>query len=754
MAGGSEKVLAKTQGGMDPLQNRLNTILRKVESYHPNPDLDKVRQAFEFAKNAHEGQVRKSGEPYIAHPVEVLDIIADLKLDVASLCAGLLHDTVEDTDVTVEDIREHFGDDVAFLVDGVTKLSKINFNTREEAQAANFRKMVIAMSRDLRVILVKLCDRLHNMRTLKHMSSSGQERISRETMDIYAPLSHRLGISWIKTELEDLSFRYLYPDAYYEIAEKVASKKREREAFIREVISILNELLEEHDIHGAEITGRPKSFWSIYRKMRAQQIEFEQVYDLLAFRVLLVERVHCYEVLGLVHNLWKPIPGRFKDYIAIPKPNGYQSLHTSVIGPYLERLEVQLRTFEMHKIAEEGIAAHWLYKEGKAIPDQDDAKFAWLHHLMEEHQDNEDPREFMESAKIELFHDEVYVFTPNGDVMGLPQGATCVDFAYHVHTEVGHHCAGAKVNGQIVPLKYQLKNGDIVEIMTNKNKKPNKDWLQFVMTGRAKTKIRNIIRKEQRMRSMELGREILDKELKRHGTNIRAVERSGALDGMIGEGFKHTTIDDMMADIGYGRLATDHLVAKILPEKQSEESASNAQKKQTEGRLGQLWEKLSSTVSKQKRPSGGGKGSGGVVLDGIDNVMVSYAKCCAPVPGDAIVGFITRGRGLTVHKRDCARIEHLEPERQIDVNWDHGKQSQARHPVKVRVYCTDKPGLLAKISEAFQKADVNISQAHCLTTEDQRAVNTFEVLVKDTDHLTTAIRLLERIKGVYRVERA
>lgn len=734
---------------MDPLQNRLNTIIRKVESYHPNPDIDKVRRAFDFANEAHEGQMRKSGEPYIAHPVEVLDIIADLRLDVASLCAGLLHDTVEDTDVTVEDIRELFGDDVAFLVDGVTKLSKINFNTREEAQAANFRKMVIAMSRDLRVILVKLCDRLHNMRTLKHMSSSGQERISRETMEIYAPLAHRLGISWIKTELEDLSFRYLYPDAYYEIAEKVASKKREREAFIREVITILTELLAEHGIHGAEITGRPKSFWSIYRKMRAQQIEFEQVYDLLAFRVLLQERVHCYEVLGLVHNLWKPIPGRFKDYIAIPKPNGYQSLHTSIIGPYLERLEVQLRTFDMHKVAEEGIAAHWLYKEGKAIPDQDDAKFAWLHHLMEEHQDNEDPREFMESAKIELFHDEVYVFTPNGDVMGLPQGATCVDFAYHVHTEVGHHCCGAKVNGQMVPLKYNLRNGDIIEIMTNANQKPNKDWLKFVKTGRAKTKIRNIIRREQRARSMELGREILDKELKRYGTNVRAVERNGKINVLIGDGSKHFSVDDLMADIGYGRVSTDHLIEKLVPERAKQ--TNTPQRKQNEGRLGQLWERLSSTVTKQKRQAA--SGGGGVILDGIENVMVNYAKCCAPVPGDAIVGFITRGRGLTVHTRDCGRIEHLEPERQIDVTWDHGKQAHTRRPVNVRVFCTDKPGLLAKISEAFQKADVNISQAHCLTTDDQRAVNTFEVLVQDADQLMHAMRLIERIKGVYRVER-
>ncbi len=727
---------------MDPLQNRLNTIIRKVEGYHPNPDTDVIRRAYAYASEHHEGQMRKSGEPYIGHPVEVMDVIADLRLDVASLCAGLLHDTVEDTDATIDEIRELFGEDVAFLVDGVTKLTKIDFNTREEAQAANFRKMIIAMSRDLRVILVKLSDRLHNMRTLKYMKASKQERIARETMDIYAPLAHRLGISWVKTELEDLSFRYIHPESYFEIAEKVASKKRERESFIREVISLIEDLLREHGVTGAEIHGRPKNFWSIYRKMRRQQIEFEQVYDLLAFRVLLPERPQCYEVLGLIHNLWKPIPGRFKDYIAIPKPNGYSSLHTSVIGPYQERLEIQIRTFEMHKIAEEGIAAHWLYKEGKAVPDKDDATFAWLHHLMEEQQDNDDPREFMESAKIDLFHDEVYVFTPKGDVMGLPQGATCIDFAYHIHTEVGHHCSGAKVNGQMVPLRHELGNGDIIEIMTNPNQKPNKDWLNFVATGRARTKIRNHIRREQRERSRELGRELLDKELKRHGTNVRALDRKGRFEDVI-EQSKFGSVEEMLADIGYGRCQPETIVDKLYPSEKEEEK-----KKEKEGRLGQLLQRISSVGRQQRQPRSG------VVLDGIDKVMVNYAKCCNPVVGDNIVGFVTRGRGLTVHTRDCPRIQHLEPERQIDVSWESDAPQEARRPVNVRVYCTDKPGLLAKISTAFSKADVNIKQAHCLTTEDQRAVNTFEVLVRDTDQLHRSMKFIERIKGVYKVERA
>lgn len=723
---------------MDQLQTRLETIIRKVEGYHPNPETSLIREAFAYACDKHAGQTRRSGEPYMTHPLEVMDIIADLRLDVASLCAGLLHDTVEDTDATVEEVGARFGADVAFLVDGVTKLSKINFNTREEAQAANFRKMIIAMSRDLRVILVKLADRVHNMRTMKHMKPESAERISRETLDIYAPLAHRLGISWVKTELEDLSFRYIYPDAYYEIAEKVASKRRERESFIREVIQILNDLLGEHSIEAADVHGRPKNFWSIYRKMRQQQIEFEQVYDLMAFRVLLKDRSQCYEVLGMVHNLWRPIPGRFKDYIAIPKPNGYQSLHTSVMGPYQESLEVQIRTHDMHKIAEEGIAAHWLYKEGKAIPDKDDAQFAWLHQLMEEHQDTEDPVEFLESAKIDLFHDEVYVFTPRGDVMGLPQGATCVDFAYAIHTEVGHHCSGAKVNGQIVPLKYELQNGDIIEIITNANQNPNKDWLKTVKTGRARTKIRNQIRKEQRERSRELGRELLDKELKRYGTNVRALERNGKLTEAA-EATRYSSVDEMLTDIGYGKFQPETVIDRLFHEERLEPTP-----RKSESKIGQLINRFSNRNTARS----------GVVLDGIEGIMVTYAKCCNPLPGDDIVGFVTRGHGLSVHTKNCPHVELMDQDRRIDVHWaERAGNDGSKRTINVRVYCTDKPGLLANISAAFTKANVNIAQAHCVTTEDQRAVNTFEVLVTSLDQLNVAMRAIEKIKGVYRVER-
>jgi GTP pyrophosphokinase len=724
------------------LRARLEEICEKIDGYHPNPDLDTLRDAFEFACAKHEGQSRKSGEPYVSHPLEVIDIIADLHLDVASLVAGLLHDTVEDTDTTVDDLRERYGEDVAFLVDGVTKLSKFRFNTREERQAENIRKMIIAMSKDLRVILVKLADRLHNMRTLKHMPRHKQERIARETMDIYAPLAHRLGINWVKTEMEDLSFRYLHPEEYFDIAEKVSASKEERNAFIEEVTGMLHDLLEEHGIE-PEINGRPKHLWSIYRKMRDQQIEFEQVYDLLAFRIIVDEPNECYEALGHVHRMWKPIAGRFKDYISIPKPNGYQSLHTTVIGPYKERVEIQIRTREMHKIAEEGVAAHWLYKEGKAVPDEDDQQFAWLHRLMEEHQDHDDPREFLESVKIDLFHDEVYVFTPEGDVLEFPQGATAVDFAYGIHTEVGHQCSGAKVNGKIVPLKYELQNGDIVEIMTTENQRPNKDWLQFVKTGRARTKIKKAVRQEQRERSRELGRELLNKELKKHGTNVSALERDEELTELV-EGSHFGSVDDMLADIGYGKTEVDDIVDKLFPPEEDEEKSAATTETST-SRLGDLWNRITSQQQE----------NAGVVVGGIDDIMVTYAQCCNPVPGDDIVGFVTRGRGLSVHTRDCDRVAHLEKARQIDVEWDQDATDEgaARRAVDIRVHSADKQGLLANMSQAFSAAGVNISQAHCTTSDDQRAINTFQVLVNNVDQLNRAMKNLEKIKGVYRVER-
>lgn len=731
-------------------EERFEQVLKKIKEYHPDVDTDCLWRAFEYSRDMHDGQMRKSGHPFVRHPVEVVDVIAELNLDDASLAAGLLHDTVEDTESAIEDIEKRFGEDVAYLVDGVTKLSKIEFNNRKEHQAENIRKMIIAMSKDLRVILLKLADRLHNMRTLEHMPRHKQERIAQETMDIYAPLAHRLGINWVKTELEDLSFRFMYPDQYEEVKEKVTSKELESEEFIEEVINRINNLLGDNSIKPVDVYGRSKHYWSIFRKMREQQISFEQVYDVLAFRMILEEKPECYEALGLVHNRWTPIPGRFKDYIAIPKPNGYQSLHTSVMGPYQERIEIQIRTEEMHKVAEEGVAAHWMYKEGNKVPDKDKRRFSWLHRLMEEHRDHDDPREFLESVKIDLFHEEVYVLTPDGEVMEFPSGATCVDFAYAIHTEVGHTCTRAKVNGKIQPLDYTLETGDIVEIQTDPNRSPNKDWLDFVKTGKARTKIKKAVRQEQRERSKQLGRELLDKELTKRGTKLSTVEDSDEMIEAV-ESSRFNSLDEALTDIGYGKSDPEDFAEKLFEdEEEPTEDLEGFEDKDFDVDSDEDKQALLNEIVEEQRPD-----QEGIVLDGIGDIMVRYAKCCNPVPGDDVVGFVTRGRGLSVHTRKCPRIEHHDKNRQVDVRWDEDATSgQATlRPVKVRVYSADRPGLLANMSESFSDAGVNIKQAHCLTKEDKRAENTFDVLVKNVDQLNKAMKKIEQIQGVYKVER-
>lgn len=712
------------------LQQQLDTIIQKVQGYHPDPDVEMLREAFNLAHEMHEGQRRRSGEAYLTHPLSVTEVIAELKLDVPCLCAGILHDVVEDTETTVEDLRETFGSEVAFIVDGVTKLSGLAFNTREERQAESFRKMLIAMASDLRVILVKLADRLHNMRTLRHMSEEKQRYIARETLDIYAPLAHRLGIYWIKSELEDLAFRHLYKEDYYELAEKVARKKRERERYIQETIGILEDRFKEQNID-ARVTGRPKHFYSIWRKMRNNNIPFEQVYDVLAFRVITGSVTQCYEVLGLVHSLWKPVPGRFKDYVAMPKPNGYRSLHTSVIGPYRERVEIQIRTDEMHKIAEEGVAAHWQYKEGRVAPSNDADMFAWLRQLIEWQQDLADPKEFMDTVKVDLFSEEVYALTPRGDVRALRKGSTPIDFAYAIHTEVGHHCTGARINGSIVPLKYKLQNGDTVEIMTSPHARPSKDWLKFVKTSKARNKIRQYIRAEERQRSHQYGQELLDKELKRYKIGLRRVMRNGELK-KAAEGLKCQSVDELFINVGFGRIQPDSVSRRLVPEE------AKPAEKPSEGAI----EKVMRVLTGRKP---------GIALDGIEDIMVHYSRCCSPVHGEPIVGFISRGRGLSIHAVDCKQLEHLEQERLIDVHWT--SDNAALRPVNIRVICTDRPGLLANISQSFTATGVNIAEAHCRTTTDSRAVNTFEVLVKDLDQLNKALASIRRIEGVYAVER-
>ena len=720
---------------------RLNDILDRVGGYHPDPDLDLIKKAYVYSAKVHQGQIRKSGEPYLVHPLEVAGILAELKLDESSVVTGLLHDTIEDTLATKEEIAELFGAEIVDLVDGVTKLSQFSAaNTQEEKQAENFRKMVVAMAKDIRVLLVKLADRTHNMRTLDAMKPEAQERIARETLDIYAPLANRLGIQWIKNELEELSFKYLRPQDYAELAGKVTVRAREKERFVAEVVEIIQKKLGEASL-SADISGRVKHLYSIFRKMQELGVDFEQIQDVIGFRVIVETVAQCYESLGLVHALWKPIPGRFKDYIAIPKPNLYQSLHTTVIGPAGERIEVQIRTREMHRIAEEGVAAHWAYKEkgrdgkGQELSRKDAESFGWLRQLVEWQRELADPREFLETVKVDLFSDEVFVFTPKGAVKSLPRGATPVDFAYTIHSEIGEHCVGAKVNGKLVPLRYRLKNGDTVEILQSPHSHPSKDWLTFVKTSRAQAKIRQYIRQAEHRRSIEIGREVAEREFRRFGVTLNKLQKGGELDKAAAH-FGYRVGDDLLAGIGYGKVAPADVLRQVLPaEKLAEPSAEPA----PTSRITELFRKMA------RRPTEG------VRINGIDDVLVRYGKCCNPVPGDTIVGFITRGRGVTVHTAACDKVLGNDPDRRVDVAWD--VRGDFKRPVSLRVISTDRPGILAKISQTFSEAGLNISQASCRTTPGERAVNEFEVTVGDLKQLTSVIRSIERIDGVQSVER-
>jgi guanosine-3',5'-bis(diphosphate) 3'-pyrophosphohydrolase len=726
---------------------RLSDILERVSAYHPAPDLEVIKKAYVYSAKVHQGQVRRSGEPYLIHPLAVAGILCDLKLDEASIVTGLLHDTLEDTLATLEELSDLFGDEIAQLVDGVTKLSQFSMSaaaSHEEKQAENFRKMIVAMARDIRVILVKLADRTHNMRTLEHMPPDKQQRIAQETLDIYAPLANRLGISWIKIELEDLSFKYLRPLEYRELEQKVEARRKDRDKYIESVIAVIQQRMREAGID-ARVTGRLKHLYSIHRKMRTQGIEFEQVHDVTAFRLIVKSVSACYEALGMVHSLWKPVPGRFKDFIAIPKPNMYQSLHTTVIGPFGERVEIQIRTEEMHRIAEEGIAAHWAYKEGRGQHGlgKDDEKFAWLRQLMEWQQDLKDPNEFMETVKVDLFTDEVFVFTPKGDVRSLPRGATPVDFAFGVHSDVGARCVGAKVNGKIVPLRYKLRNGDTVEVLTSPQGHPSKDWLTFVKTSRAQARIRAYIKDQEREKSLELGREMLDKEARRSGSTLSKWIKGGEFEKAATElACKDTS--GLLAAVGYGRISPGQVLEKLMPGYQAAAKAGQAEPKPAApSGIDRITEMLKRVAG---RP-----GRSGVRISGIDDVLLRFGRCCNPVPGDPIVGFITRGRGITVHTLSCEKVLSTDPERRVDVSWD--VKGDFKRPVTVRVMTVDRPGLLADISATFSGKGVNISQANCRSTGDDRAVNTFEVSISDLRQLTDCIHAIERIQGVFSVER-
>ncbi len=710
----------------------IGELVERVRAYTPTGPVDVIQRAYEFSAGVHQGQRRASGEPYLTHPLQVAGIIADLRLDVPSVATGLLHDTVEDTLATLAQVEERFGPEIAGLVDGVTKIGQINFTSREEKQAENFRKMLLAMARDIRVILIKLADRTHNMRTLGHLPPERQVDIAQETLDIYAPLAHRLGIYWIKSDLEDNALRFLHPEVYYQLKRSVAKRKAEREKYIKEVLSALLKKLAEAEVE-AEVTGRPKHFYSIYQKMQAQNLLYDQIYDLVAFRVVLDTVGECYEALGVVHANWKPVPGRFKDYIALPKANGYQSLHTTVIGPYGERMEVQIRTRDMHRVAEYGVAAHWRYKKPGSAEGGDGQRFAWLRQMLEWQQQLQDPQEFLRSVKEDLFTEEVFAFTPKGDLLAFPLGSTVIDFAYRIHSEVGHHCAGARVNGKIVPLRYQLQSGDTVEIVTTANQQPSKDWLKLVKTPRAKGRIRAWVKAQQSSRSVAVGREILERDLARHQLDLAKLRGEGTL-RRVAEELGQKDEDTLLAAVGYGRVTAQQVLGKLLSPEELER-----RREKGEGRL----QRLLRMVSRQTKS--------GVQVSGVEDMLVRFGKCCSPLPGERITGFITRGRGVTVHALDCPKVLESDPQRRIDVQWDDGKGTP--RPVRVEVTCIDQPGLLAAMSKAISSAGINITRAQVHALGDRKAQNVFELMVASADELNRVMRSLGRVRGVMKVAR-
>jgi len=709
---------------------RFGEIQDLVKSYYPDADLDLIRAAYVYSAQVHLGQTRRSGEPYLVHPVAVARILAQMKLDEASVATGLLHDTVEDTLATIEDVERFFGKEIATLVDGVTKISKIEFQSKEERQAENFRKMILAMSRDIRVLLVKLADRLHNMRTLHYLPREAQQRIARETMDIYAPLAARLGIYWMRTELEDLAFQFLDTETYSTIKARLEESIRQTEEYVNNVLRIIREKLKQYKIK-ATTKGRNKEIHSIYQKMMSQNLEFDQIHDLTAFRIILRTVSECYAVLGLIHSLWRPVPGRFKDYVAMPKGNGYQSLHTTVIGPEGRRIEIQIRTHEMDLIAEEGIAAHWSYKEGKVVEAEDAKVINWLRQMMEWQQDLDDPREFLENVRVDLYPDEVYVFTPKGEVKEFPKGATPLDFAYAIHSEVGHRCVGARVNGKMVPLKHELKTGDTVEIVTAVHQKPSKDWLKYVRTGKARTKIRHFVLAEERDRSIEMGKNSADRELRKWRLDLNRAEKEGEI-LKIAQEFGFKTEEDLYAAIGYGRVSPKVMPTKLVPVHEREKAkAAAAEEKHV---------KKERTTKKS-----------GIRVEGLVDVMVNFAKCCNPLPGDAIKGFITRGRGVTIHKEDCFNIRISDYKRLIDVNWD--EDQNLSRIVRLGIRAQNRTGMLATISGVFSSNDSDIVQANVKAVNEHQAQGTFMVSVKNLDHLNRIMNALKSVKGVEKVER-
>ena len=715
-------------------------LIDTIHSYLPQADCEDVTKAYHAAEEAHKEQHRVSGEPYILHPLAVAQILADMKIDTTTITAALLHDVVEDTACTLEDLRQEFGREVAFLVDGVTKLSRLNYRTKEDQQLNSMRKMFLAMAKDVRVVVIKLADRLHNMRTLRYMRSDKQKRIAQETLEIFAPLAHRLGIFNIKWELEDLSFRYLEPDKYYDLVDQMKQKRHVREEIVNEAIDVLRKALDDAHIH-CEINGRPKHFYSIYKKMKKDNRDLSQVYDLFAIRVIVDDVKYCYGVLGIVHSLWKPLPYRFKDYIAMPKPNNYQSLHTTVIGTRGQPVEIQIRTWEMHHIAEYGVAAHWRYKEGNQTANKDafDEKMGWLRNLLE-WQDTSNPQEFVNALKLDAFSDEVFVFSPRGDVIDLPQGAIPIDFAYRIHTDVGHRCVGAKINGKIVPLDYRLKNGDIVEIITSKTGKPSLDWLNIVGSSESRSKIRNWFKKENREENIEKGLEALERECKRLNHDWKTLNVGGRL-GRVAKQMNAGSEDDLAAAVGYGGFAVNTVLIKLL-----ELQKKDLQKQEEQNTSLVMLEKL-----KPRKPV---KHSGtGILVKGEPGLLVRLAKCCSPVPGDPIIGFITRGRGVSVHRADCPNVTHgqSDVDRLIDVEWDY--EGDERFEVNMEIVAYDRTGIMAEIMAALAEMKISILSINAKTSDTKNVVIHMGISIKDLaqfEFITTKIR---RLKDVYAVER-
>jgi guanosine-3',5'-bis(diphosphate) 3'-pyrophosphohydrolase len=714
---------------------RFEDIQDTVQRHHPDADLEILRKAYIFSAVEHKGQVRASGEPYLVHPLEVAAILAEMRMDPVCVAVGLLHDVLEDTLTTPERLLEYFGPDTLHIVEGVTKISKIPFATTEERQAETYRKMLLAMVDDIRVILVKLADRLHNMRTLQHLPEDRQQRISRETLDIYAPIAGRLGMAKVKNELEDIAFRYLDPQGYESLAARVAERRQRASAFVDKIRSTVEEKLRAAGVE-AEIEGRIKRLHSIQQKLKRQRIDLEQVYDFVALRVLVRSVPDCYAALGVLHNTWRPVPGRIKDFIAMPRPNGYQSLHTSVFSEDGHPFEVQIRTHDMHRIAEEGIAAHWKYKEGRTGVDKDDHAFSWLRQLLEWQQEVKDPHEFLNSLKLDLYPEEVYCFTPKGEVKMLPRGASPIDFAYAIHTEVGHQCVGARVNGKMVPLRYKLKNGDIVEILTSAGHKPSRDWLGFTVTNKAKAKVRHYLNTTEKQQALEIGRKHLERELRRYDLSLKkVVSEPSPLESLAQELGVGSRLDDLFAALGYGKVSVRQVLARLLPP----------------DKLQAAPEKPRPVVDAVKRFLR--RNDERITVKGTDDLLVYRAKCCNPIMGEPIVGYITRGKGVSVHSVKCPNVTNLayDPDRRIAVEWDAG--AEGGYEVRLAVGLQDRPGALAAVTAALAALQTDVRDAQVRTFDDRTASIEITVRINDLKHLDKVLKSVRGVSGVTDVAR-